>query len=320
MVLGLLSQPSEVAEVPDESPVVSPSPAESPQVPSAPPAASPEPAQPASPARETPPEEAPPQVENVETAEGAPSELESGRTVSDSAAVEPAQDDEGMPGLVARGAEDPDDEEFGEDGPVRRGVVLSGMLGYAGCGKPWCQGYRGGFGGGVELGVRFRRIMPVVAWGGGIGPYDRATLEDEVGITLEGKPTVKMHVIGVGASLFPLGKENRRIDPHFGARIGYGLVRLDFGGDGLEVTERVKRGVITLGGGLDGFVTDNLSVGLRFDMHIMFGGKACINVRADNGASAGGCQESGDLESRADPRDWPLPFAVTAQIRRTWGF
>jgi opacity protein-like surface antigen len=231
----------------------------------------------------------------------------------------PGHDDEASPLQTDHRQTGGESEEVAE-GPVHRGFVLSGMLGYAGCGKPWCQGYRGGFGGGAEAGVRFGRIMPVVTWTSGIGPYNRATLEDEVGLSLNGKPQVRMHVIGAGVTLFPLGKDNRRIDPHFDARIGYGWVRLEFEGEGLAVTERVKRGVFTLGGGVDGYVTDNFSIGARIDMHVMFAGEACISVRGQGGASASACQDSDDLESRVDPRDWPLPFSVMIQFRRIWGF
>lgn len=212
---------------------------------------------------------------------------------------------------------EPDQGEASVEGPVRRGVVLSLGAGYAGCSKEWCAGYRGGIGGMAEVGVRFNRIMPVVGWYGGAGPYDQDTLSQEVGVEVGGSRTVRTNVLGAGVWLFPLGKEARRIDPHFGVRLGYGWVKMDYAFEGISVSERIRRGVATLGGGIDGFVTDNLALGGRADMHIMFGGKYCRTFSAA-GESVSACAESSDVESRADPRDWPLPFSFLFQMRYTW--
>lgn len=202
-------------------------------------------------------------------------------------------------------------------GPVRRGIVLSLGTGYAGCSKDWCAGYRGGIGGMAELGARFNRIMPVFGWYGGAGPYDQDTLSQEVGVEVGGSRVVRTHVIGAGVWLFPLGKETRRIDPHFGVRLGYGWVKMNYGFEGVSVSERISRGVATLGGGIDGFVTNRLALGVRADMHIMFGGEYCRTFSA-GGESVSACAESNDVESRADPRDWPLPFSFLFQMRYTW--
>lgn len=200
-------------------------------------------------------------------------------------------------------------------GPARRGVVATAMLGYAGCSKPWCDGYRGGIGAGLELGFRFNRVMPVVAWNGGAGPYDKKQLSSEVGGELVGRSPVRMHIIGVGAWVFPLGKDSeRRIDPHFGVRLGYASSKLEFQVGEATVEDTVKRGAVTLGGGLDGFVTDRFILGVRFDAHINWGGKNCIRVSAPGG-SGSACADADDMESRTDPRDWPLPFGVMAQMR-----
>lgn len=220
-------------------------------------------------------------------------------------------------------AESSDVEEGDEplsEGPMRRGVVLSLGAGYAGCSKDWCAGYRGGFGGMAEFGVRFNRIMPVFGWYGGVGRYDQQTLSDEVGVEVGGSRRVRSHVLGAGVWLFPLGKdETRRIDPHFGVRFGYGWVNLNYTFEGIYASERVKRGVATFGGGLDGFVTDRVSLGVRIDMHVMFGGEYCRSYRGPGG-SVSACDQSSDVESRADPRDWPLPFSVLFQTRFIWGF
>ncbi len=275
----------------------------------------------------------PPPAESREDAES-PSEATQPPAEEPTAAVEPAVgeaagdpvpppkevDDERAPASPKRTQEPAAEVDPESNDPVRRGFVLSAVLGYAGCGKLWCQGYRGGFGGGAELGIRINRIMPLVGWSSGIGPYDRATLQEELGLSLAETPTVKTHVFGVGAALFPLGKDTRRIDPHFDARIGYGVVRLEFEGEGLQGSERAKRGVFTLGGGLDGFVTNNFVLGVRVDIHMMFAGEVCFYVADGDGNSAGACQASDDLESRVDPRDWPLPFSVMMQFRRIWGF
>jgi hypothetical protein len=107
------------------------------------------------------------------------------------------------------------------------------------------------------------------------------------------------------------------IDPHFGVRLGYGWVKMNYGFEGVSVSERISRGVATLGGGIDGFVTNRLALGVRADMHIMFGGEYCRTFSA-GGESVSACAESNDVESRADPRDWPLPFSFLFQMRYTW--
>ena len=222
-----------------------------------------------------------------------------------------------MEGLEAESSEGAESEEPAPSGPVRRGVVLSLGTGYAGCSKEWCAGYRGGIGGMAEVGVRLNRIMPVFGWYGGVGPYDQDTLSQEVGVEVGGSRAVRTNVLGAGVWLFPLGQDTRRIDPHFGVRLGYGWVKMNYAFEGISVAERIRRGVATLGGGIDGFVTNNLALGVRADMHIMFGGKYCRTFSA-SGESVSACADSDDVESRADPRDWPLPFSFLFQMRYTW--
>ena len=275
-----------------------------------------------------------------------PEPAEAGETEAQPVVAEPAEVDPEEPDAPPPSAEAPEDsdttatltdEEFEEiiaertkdttprspaepdepTGPVRRGVMATLGLGYAGCSKDWCRGYRGGIGGMVELGVRLNRIMPLVSWHGGAGPYDRETLNEEFGLSTSGSRVVKMNTFGAGLWLFPLGKDDRIIDPHFGLRLGYGTVKMAYRIEDISIRERLRRGVATIGGGIDGFVTDHLSVGARADMHIMFGGEYCFS--ASNGsASAGSCAQSDDAQSRADPRDWPLPFSVLLQMRYTW--
>lgn len=206
------------------------------------------------------------------------------------------------------------------DDPVRRGYVVSGSIGYAGCSNRWCQGYDRGLGGGAELGMRFNIWMPIVGYNGGSGNYSRSGLSDEIQAPITNRPKIKAHTVGAGLLVFPLGNGVRRIDSFFGGRIGFGSVALDYESGSVDAAERVRRGVVTLSGGVEGFVTPHLALGLRLDAHIMFAGKNCTTFSSPGAADEKVCDSASDLGSRTDPRDWPFPFNVGAGLRYIWGF
>lgn len=199
---------------------------------------------------------------------------------------------------------------------VREGVTIAVGVGATLCGHDWCDPYRGGLGGQLELGLRVRRFMPHVSVDGGGGSDDRSTLEDQLQIPHGSLASARTSFFGVGAGMSLFFRLVGRFDPYVTARLGYTRTRSRFvNRGGRRFAETVARGSVRLGGGFDVFIGSFLSLGPRFDVTVGFAGEVCVE-QFDAGPSKE-CFDTRNLENevRIYARDLPLPIFVGAQIR-----
>jgi len=201
------------------------------------------------------------------------------------------------------------------DAFVRRGITVAPGVGVSLCGHEWCDAYRAGFGGQLELGVRLGRFMPHVSVDGGSGSEDTSTLEQLLNAPAGSIASAHTSMLGVGAGMSLFFKTTGRIDPYLTVRFGYSRVRsrfTDFAHD--EFTETVSRGSLRLGGGLDVFVAEYLAIGPRFDVTIGFAGKVCVE---QNAADFAECYPTRNIEETAMvyAQDLPVPVFLGLQLR-----
>jgi len=204
---------------------------------------------------------------------------------------------------------------------VRRGFVISPAVGATLCGHDWCDSYRGGFGGQLELGFRFGTLMPHVSMDGGSGSDDTGVLEEQLRLPRGTIDSSRTTFFGVGGGLSLFFKKRGRLDPYTSARLGYTRTTSVFKVGNVQYKESVSRGSVRLGGGLDVFIGRNVSIGPRFDVTIGFAGRVCVepgNVEGSpNGSSSQTCYDTRNIEdtARIYAQDLPVPVFIGAQLR-----
>ncbi len=202
---------------------------------------------------------------------------------------------------------------------MRRGFVIAPAVGATLCGHDWCESYRGGFGGQLELGFRFGTLMPHVSVDGGSGSDDTSTLEDQLLLPPGTIDSSRTSFFGAGGGLSLFFKRKGRLDPYVSTRLGYTrtVSRVQVGG--VQYKETVSRGSVRLGGGLDVFIGRNVSLGPRFDVTIGFAGQVCVDSEtpARPNETPATCYDTRDLEEtvRLYAQDLPVPVFIGAQLR-----
>lgn len=207
----------------------------------------------------------------------------------------------------------------------RRGVLLGIPLGIAGCGRTWCEGFKVGGYGGLETGYRFGIVAPVIAGTIGGGRANVSEALREVGWN-PAESSMRWIDFGIGLLLFPV--RNGRVDPYFGARIGYSQFTQDvnYTGDDYRyrdahATMRLKRGGVRFVAGLDFFVRPIFSLGPRFEVTVPFGGKVCISGDVEGFPGDTECMKIGDLADDngsmipLDPSDLPMNWSLSLFAR-----
>lgn len=212
---------------------------------------------------------------------------------------------------------------------VRRGFVLSPAVGATLCGHDWCDAYRGGFGGQLELGIRFGTLMPQVSVDGGSGSDDTSTLDKQLGLPRGTIDSSRTTFFGVGGGLSVFFNHKGRLDPYASTRLGYTRTVSLFSVGNAQYKEVVSRGSVRLGGGLDVFIGRNVSVGPRFDVTIGFAGRVCVEAE-NTGATQGGlpssdaptCYSTRNIEetARIYAQELPVPVFIGGQLRVTIPF
>lgn len=211
------------------------------------------------------------------------------------------------------------------DLPVRQRRLVSFGLGLSGCGRAWCEGFKAGGFGGLEVGYRFGIVAPVIAVSGGGGRAGVSEALRNAGWD-PAKSTITIIDVGVGVLLFPV--RNARVDPYFGARIGGTWFDQDlhytgdaFSLDGASASLEVRRGAVRLVGGLDIYVRPVFSLGPRFEVAVPFGGKVCIRGDVVGFPDERPCMKVGALTSDdstevpVDSSDLPLPWSFSLVAR-----
>jgi hypothetical protein len=217
-------------------------------------------------------------------------------------------------------ARDEDDEPAPPSSFNRRGIALAPAIGIGGCANDWCDGYRVGVWGQAEIGYRFGIITPLLGFGGGRGPFDTAALSRELEIPFsKDDASISFLDLGAGLLLFPI--RTGRLDPFFGARIGYHRAKLKAEtADGLRATETISRGGVRIGGGLSVFVAESIEIGPRFDITVPFAGEVCANVSYMS-LSDSRCVAVKNLEeeARVDSTELALPWSILFEVRAVLG-
>lgn len=168
----------------------------------------------------------------------------------------------------------------------------------------------------MEVGARFRWLMPHISLDGGGGKDHIRTLESQLEVGPGTITRARTSVFGVGAGLSVFIKASGRADPYLTVRLGYTRVRSRFRiWNGRQFAETVYRGSLRLGGGVDVFVSRYLALGPRFDVTIGFRGRVCITDEVENFTQE--CYATRNLHEtvRVDPSDLPIPVFVGAQAR-----
>ncbi len=198
---------------------------------------------------------------------------------------------------------------------ARRGFTVSPAVGATLCGHEWCDAYRGGFGGQLELGLRFGTLMPQISVDGGSGRDDTSTLDEQLGLPYGTIDSAGTTFFGAGGGLSVFFNGQGRLDPYASVRLGYTRTVSRFGIGPNDYKETVSRGSVRLGGGLDVFVGRNVSVGPRFDVTIGFAGRVCV----EGGAESRTCYETRNIEetARIYAQELPVPVFIGAQLRVT---
>lgn len=199
---------------------------------------------------------------------------------------------------------------------TRDGFTVGVGVGASLCGHDWCDSYRGGFAGQLELGFRFGRFMPHVSVDGGGGGDDRSVLEEQLQVPAGTLSSSRTSFFGVGAGMTVFFSKASRFDPYVTARLGYSRTRSRFGDHaGNDFAETVSRGSFRLGGGLDVFIGRNIAFGPRFDVTAGFAGQVCAEQLGAPETKE--CFDARNLEetARIYTQDLPVPVFVGAQIR-----
>ena len=218
------------------------------------------------------------------------------------------------------------DEREDDDAPAppssfnRQGIMLAPAIGIGGCANDWCDGYRVGVWGQAEIGYRFGIVTPLFGFGGGTGPLDTTALSRELEIPFsKDDASISFLDLGAGLLLFPI--RTGRLDPFFGARIGYHRAKLEAEtADGLRATETISRGGVRIGGGLAVFVAESIEIGPRFDITVPFAGEVCANVSYMS-LSESRCVAVKNLEeeARVDSTELALPWSILLELRAVLG-
>lgn len=230
-----------------------------------------------------------------------------------------------------READDDDDDDdastgwYRFDSWQRRGVLLGIPLGIAGCGRTWCEGFKVGGYGGLETGYRFGIVAPVIAGSIGGGHANVSEALREAGWD-PAESSMRWVDFGIGLLLFPV--RNGRVDPYFGARIGYSQFTQDvnYTGDDYAyrnagATLRLKRGAVRFVAGLDFFVRPIFSLGPRFEVSVPFGGKVCVVGDVEGFPDGRECMKIADLAEDngsmipLDPSDLPMNWSLSLFAR-----
>lgn len=204
---------------------------------------------------------------------------------------------------------------------VRRGFVISPAVGATLCGHEWCDSYRGGFGGQLELGFRFGTLMPHVSVDGGSGSDDTQTLDEQLRLPRGTIDSSRTTFFGVGGGLSIFFKQRGRLDPYVSTRLGYTRTSSVFNVGNAQYKEVVSRGSVRLGGGLDVFIGRNVSLGPRFDVTIGFAGSVCAEPGnaegGPDGSSSQTCYDTRNIEdtARIYAQELPVPVFIGGQLR-----
>ncbi len=182
----------------------------------------------------------------------------------------------------------------------REGVFVGAFAGYLGCLTAFCEGYRGGGFGAIEVGYRHRMIGAFAGFGGGAGPGD---LPDGTRFTLS-----DIHV-QLGAMVFFARKSV--VDPYASFSLGWDRTTSDIAN---EPRLSFSRGAVRIGAGILFFVNPWITLGPRFDIALPFAGEACRKGVV--------CAKIADIEEESgftfDARDLPRIFTFSLGGRFTY--
>ena len=184
----------------------------------------------------------------------------------------------------------------------RRGLMLAGSVGIAGCTQPPCASIAAAGVGRLELGYRFGYVAPFVGVSGGGSPLD---VDDS---DVEGR--LGFVDVGVGLQVLPVARG--RVDPFVGLMLGYTRLWTKIDSSVADFRQWESRGAARLGGGLPIYVHERVTIGPRVDLILPFLGEVCTTLEGDGEM----CTAVGDLIDEATTK--PEERLVRRSFARVW--